>query len=98
MSGPAGADMGGRTRAPPWTVDMCFMLGPVSEILCCILWAVQHRRSHQRDSRFLRGLKTYGSVIARRYTNSYYWRPFRKVFKCMLNSSMSVSPIDSNGT
>lgn len=97
MSGPAGADVG-RTRAPPWTVDTCFMSGPVSEILCCILWAVQRRRSHQRDSRFLHGLKTYGSVIAWRYTNYYYWHPFRKEFKRMLNLSMSVSPIDSNRT
>lgn len=98
MLGAAGADVGGRTRALPWTVGVCFTSGPTSEILCHILWAVRHGRSQRRDRRFLRGLKTYGSVIVRRYTNYYYWRPFRKVFKCMLNLSMSVSPIDSNGT
>lgn len=95
--GPAGMDMGGRTTCCHGLLT-CFTLGPVSEILCCILWAVRHRRSHQRDSRFFHGLKTYGSVIARRCTNYYYWHPFRKVFKRMLNLSMSISPIDSNGT
>lgn len=98
MSGPGGADVGGRTRVLPRTVDVCFTLGPVLEIRGCTLRAVQRRRSQQRGSRFLPGLKSFGSVIARRCTNYYYWHPFRKVFKCMLNLSMSVSPVDSNGT